>query len=152
MYKNLIEKIANEKAKQIEDHRKARANQQRMENAKYDAGELYVGLLSRIISTKFAGKQFFKKLTDAKPRIFRYSALDTFQDIETERYYKLVADGEVPDELKYCILESSIQGYESFCIDAIESKQIDCEVKLTKSQLRNILDEQTRMDQNKFNI
>ena len=152
MYKKMIDEIAERKAKQIEDHRKQVANLQRMEKAKYDTSELFVGNLSRIITTKFRGKVYFKKLTDEKLRIFRYTALDTFQDIETEKYYPLVADGEVPKESKYCLLEASLQGFESACIDVIDQEQIDCDSKLTKSQLRQIVDKQNRIDENRFSI
>ena len=152
MYKRLIEGIVEEKAKQMEMQRQKIANQRRMEIAKFDTGELFVGNLSRIITTKFKGRVCFKQLTDSKPRIFRHTALNTFQDIETEKFYPLIIDGQVPDGYKHCILEASLQGFESFCMEAIEDKQIDCDNKLTKLQLRQILDNQTRMDQNRFNI
>jgi len=147
MYKNLISKIAEQKAQQIEEQRKARANLQRMEKAKYDTAELFIGNLSRVITTKFRGKVYFKQLIDEKPRIFRHTALDTFQDIETEKFYSLVADGVVPKEYKHCILEASLQGFESACIDVIEKDNINCDNKLTKSQLRQILDKQTQLEQ-----
>lgn len=152
MYKNLINQIATEKAKQIEDQRKQRANIQRMEKAKYDTGELFVGYLSRVITTNFRGKVYFKKLTDSRPRIFRHTTLDTFQDIETEKYYPLVVDGVVPKTDKYCILEACLQGYECACIDVIEKDNINCDNKLTKSQLRQILDKQIQLEDHIFNI
>ena len=150
MYKNLINQIVEEKAKQAEIDRKVEANRKRIENAKFSTGNLYVGYVCSIIITKDRGRNRLKKLTDSKARILKYTSKDTFQDIESEEFYPLVREGQYPNEKEYCILEASLSSFEAECIETLSNKGIEPNSKLSKTQLRQILEEQQKLNRYRF--
>lgn len=150
MYKNLIRKVAEEKAIEFKQQQKELANQKRIQKEKYNISNLFIGYTSRVITTYDRGRRYLKQLTDATPKIFRHTALDTFQDIETEKLYPILREGKIAKENEICIMEDNLQHYEVACIDILDKDEIKPNTRLSRAQLREILDKQTKLEERRF--
>lgn len=150
MYKNLIREIAEQEANKRKEEQKQAANQKRIKKAKYDISNLYVGYISKFITGYYNGRTYLKQLTNHMPRIFRKTGNDIFQDIETEKVYPILMEKQTPHEDENYIVEDNLQLFEVACMEILESQELETNAKLTKLQLRAILDKQTKLDKDRY--
>ena len=114
----------------------------------YNITSVYVGYLAKHLVWHEAGRTIeLNRLIDRKPRMFKYSALGVYQDIESGKYYPMLkSDDNVADYDLY-IAEEYCKRFDIKCSNVITSESVTKDSKLTAEQLRNILDKQFKVAQ-----
>ena len=143
MYRNLINKIVEEKVQQNNQITKQQASYRRIENAKYNSSDLLIGYVSKIINDS---NNRLSKLISNTPKIFVRVKGAMLQDIETGKEYPLILTEESPKQDVLCVLENDIEPFVSVCLQTFAEKGIEYDVTLSKNQARDILYRQAKLD------
>ena len=143
MYKNIINKVVDQKVEQKNQNRVQHANQKRIENAKFNPSNLLVGYVSKMVSDS---DNRLMQMMSYNPRVFIRVKEDILQDIETGKNYPLVFTNQTPKLNIMCVMEKNVEPFVSTCLDAFNEKGIDYNTIITKNQAKDILDRQRRLN------
>lgn len=144
MYKNLIDKIVEERIEQNNQRKIQQANQRRIENAKFSTSSLLVGYVSKVVDN---GNNRLMKMVSSSPKMFVRIKNDMLQDIETGINYPLILTSQYPMLDTRCVMEADVEPFVSTCIDAFNEKGIDYGTELTKNQAKEMLSRQARLNE-----